>query len=103
MKLSKKNNKVMVCVIENLVKKRKPFLIIKYSAMSCGVSNVIYEVVYLSKWGNRYHTIDRRDALHAMKVLKLPLLHKVDNRHMIWGDENFKEEYKAWKRKKEQM
>jgi hypothetical protein len=76
-----------------MVKFKQPFLIVKYATTFLEVTNNTYEVVTLGSKKLRYFPIDRSDALLAIHKFDLPLLHKVDNRNMVWGDERFKERY----------
>lgn len=58
------------------------------------MTNSCYDVVTMGGGRLHYLPIDRRIANEAIRLHKLPLLHKVDNRNMIWGDEDFKKAYK---------
>lgn len=80
--------------VGNLVERNKPFLIIKYGTTFLDRANNIYEVVTIGAGKLRYMPIERRVALDAIDRYELPLLHSLDNRNMIWGDENFKVKFK---------
>ena len=80
--------------IEGLIKRDKPFLIIKYGVSFLGMTNSCYDVVTMGGGKLHYMPIDRRSAMSVVRLHELPLLHEVNNRNMIWGDEKFKERYK---------
>jgi hypothetical protein len=88
------NYKDMMAFIESLISRDKPFLIIKYCLSSLDMANNAYEIVTLGGKKLRYFPIERPDAVSAITRFELPLLHEMDNRNMIWGDERFKEKYK---------
>lgn len=81
-------------VIDSLVERGKPFLIVKYCLTSLDVANNAYEIVTIGSHHLYYMPISRDVATQAIIRHELPLLHEVDNRNMIWGDERFKELYK---------
>ena len=88
------NYKDMIGAIESIIKRDKPYLIIKYANVFLEQANNVYEIVTLAGNQLRYLPIDRKDALNAIRKFDIPLLHKMDNRNMIWGDERFKEKYR---------
>lgn len=88
------NYKNMILFIESLIRREKPFLIIKYANVFCDVANNSYEIVTIGGRKLRYIPIERNVALEAIDRYKLPLLHEMDSRNMIWGDENFKVKFK---------
>ena len=81
-------------VIDSLVERGKPFLIIKYCLTSLDVANNAYEIVTIGSHHLYYMPISRDVATQAIIRHELPLLHEVDNRNMIWGDKDFKKAYK---------
>lgn len=77
--------------IDVYVRRKKPFLIIKYSIVAFnGATNNAYELVTLGTKKLHYFPIERKVAKEVIEKHNLPLLHKVDSRNMIWGDKNFK-------------
>lgn len=89
------NYKNMQEIIENYVRRKKPFLIIKYGVTAFnGLANNAYELVTLGTKKLQYFPIERKVAIETIEKYNLPLLHKVDSRNMIWGDENFKIQFK---------
>lgn len=88
------NYKDMVAMVGSLVDRNKPFLIIKYASVFLDRANNTYEIVTIGGSKLRYTPIDRKEALEAISKYELPLLHKVNNRNMIWGDEEFKVKFK---------
>ena len=88
------NYKDMIGAIESIIKRDKPYLIIKYANVFLDRANNTYEIVTLGGSKLRYLPIDRKDALNAICKFDIPLLYEVDNRNMIWGDERFKTKYK---------
>lgn len=91
------NYKDIMAFIEGLIKRDKPFLIIKYGVSFVGMTNNCYEVVTMGGGKLHYMPIDRRLAMSAIRLHELPLLYEMDNRNMIWGDENFKKQFKKKK------
>ena len=81
-------------VIDNLVERGKPFLIVKYCLTSLDRANNAYEIITIGSHQLYYRPISRDVATQAIIRHELPLLHEVDNRNMIWGDVRFKELYK---------
>lgn len=90
-------HKDMLSFIEMLVKKDKPFLIIKYGITFLDITSSCYEIVTLGSGKLSYTPIDRRIAVQAINKFDIPILHQVGNRDMIWGNEKFKEKYKKMK------
>lgn len=88
------NYKFIEEVIDKYVRRKKPFLIIKYGTTFLDRANNIYEVVTIGAGKLRYMPIERRVALDAIDRYEIPLLHSLDSRNMIWGDENFKKQFK---------
>ena len=89
------NYKYMEEVIKKYVRRNKPFLIIKYGVTAFnGLANNAYELVTLGKKKLQYFPIERDVAKKVIEKYNLPLLHKVDSRNMIWGDDNFKVKFK---------
>ena len=84
----------MLGFIEGLIKRGKPFLLIKYGITFFDVANNRYEVVTMDRKNLNYVPIERSAAIAAINKFNLPLLHSLDNRNMIWGDENFKVKFK---------
>lgn len=80
--------------IDSLVDRDRPFLIIKYCLSCLDRTNNAYEVVTMGSSKLNYTPIERNVAIKAIRRHELPLLHKLDNRNMIWGDDRFKEKYK---------
>lgn len=80
-------------LIDSLVERDKPFLIIKYCLTCLDRANNAYEVVTIGSRKLIYTPIDRDVAIKAIRRHELELLHKSDNRNMIWGDYRFKEKY----------
>ena len=74
-----------------------PFIVIKYGISAFGHSNNIYELLSIRNERVETTALERDDAVAIISRLSLPLLHSLDNRNMIWGDENFKETYKKLK------
>lgn len=91
------NYKDIMAFIEGLIKRDKPFLIIKYSVSFNDMCNSCYEVVTMGGGKLNYMPIDRRAAMSAVRLHELPLLHEMNNRNMIWGDKRFKTMYKKLK------
>lgn len=81
-------------LIDSLVERDKPFLIIKYCLTCLDRTNNAYEVVTIGSRKLIYTPIDRDVAIKAIRRHELELLHKSDNRNMIWGDERFKVKFK---------
>ena len=88
------NYKDMLGFIEGLIKRGKPFLLIKYGITFFDVANNCYEVVTMGSKNLNYVSIERSAAIAAINKFNLPLLHSLDSRNMIWGDENFKVKFK---------
>lgn len=88
------NYKDIKAFIASLVKREKPFLIIKYASVFLDRANNTYEVVTMSRGKLQYMSIDRRDALDVISQYNLPLLHSLDSRNMIWGKKEFNDKYK---------
>lgn len=89
------NYKFIEEVIDKYVRRKKPFLIIKYGIVAFnGATNNAYELVTLGTKKLHYFPIERKVAKEVIEKHNLPLLHKVDSRNMIWGDENFKVKFK---------
>lgn len=89
------NYKFMEEVIEKYIRRKKPFLIIKYGIVAFnGATNNAYELVTLGTKKLHYFPIERKVAKEVIEKYNLALLHKVDSRNMIWGDENFKKQFK---------
>lgn len=89
------NYKFMEEVIDKYIRRKKPFLIIKYGIVAFnGAANNAYELVTLGTKELHYYPIERKVAKEAIEKHNLPLLHKVDSRNMIWGDEEFKVKFK---------
>lgn len=88
------NYKDYGALIDSLVDRGKPFLIIKYCLSSFDRVNNAYEVVTIGSHHLNYTPIERNVAIKAIRRHELPLLHEIDNRNMIWGDEMFKEKFK---------
>lgn len=92
------NYKFMEEIIDKYIRRKKPFLIIKYGIVAFnGDANNAYELITLGMKKLHYYPIERKIAKEVIEKLNLPLLHKVDNRNMIWGDENFKKQFKKKK------
>lgn len=91
------NYKDIMAFIEGLIKRDKPFLIIKYSVSFNDMCSSCYEVVTMGGGKLHYMPIDRRVAMSAVRLHELPLLHEMNNRNMIWGDKRFKAMYKKLK------
>lgn len=83
-----------IAYIGSLVDRNKSFLIIKYPISFLDRANNTYEIVTLGSKKLNYIPIDRKDALKAISKFEIPLLHSLDSRNMIWGDENFKKQFK---------
>lgn len=81
-------------LIDSLVSRDKPFLIVKFSVYFLERANNVYEIVTISGKKLNYTPIERNVAIKAIRKYELPLLHKVDSRNMIWGTEDFKQKYK---------
>lgn len=88
------NYKYIMEFVDGLIKRDKPFLIIKYCLSIFDIASNAYEIVTIEGSKLRYLSIDRNVALEAIDRYELPLLHKIDNRNMIWGDKKFKKKYK---------
>jgi hypothetical protein len=88
------NYKDYGALIDSLVERGKPFLIVKYCLTSMDRTNSVYEVVTIGSRQLNYTPIERKVAIKAIRKHELPLLHEMDSRNMIWGDEQFKERYK---------
>lgn len=83
---------------ELMKKKGIPFIIIKYGITAFGHSNNIYEMLSIRNGRVETNALERDDAVAMIYRLSLPLLHTLDNRNTIWGDEKFKENYKKIKK-----
>lgn len=81
-------------LIDSLIERGKPFLIVKYCLSSFDRANNAYEIVTIGSHHLYYTPIGRDVAMQAISRHELPLLHKMDNRNMIWGDKDFKKAYK---------
>ena len=81
-------------LIDSLVERGKPFLIVKQCLSCLDRTNNAYEVVTMGSSKLNYTSIERNVAMQAIHKHELPLLHKLDNRNMIWGDKDFKKAYK---------
>jgi hypothetical protein len=88
------NYKDYGALIDSLVNREKPFLIVKYCLTSFHRANNVYEIVTMGSRHLNYTPIERDTAIKAIRKHELPLLHSLDNRNMIWGDAMFKEKYK---------
>ena len=88
------NYKDYGALIDSLVERGKPFLIVKYCLSCLDRTNNAYEIVTIGGSKLRYLPIERNVALEAINRYELPLLHEIDSRNMIWGDENFKVKFK---------
>ena len=88
------NYKDYGALIDSLVERGKPFLIVKYCLSCLDRTNNAYEIVTIGSRHLNYTPIERTIAINAIRKHELPLLHELDNRNMIWGDEKFKERYK---------
>lgn len=89
------NYKYMDEVIGRMVDKGKPFLIIKYGVTAFnGLANNAYELVTLGPKKLQYFPLERTIAMRVIKRHNLPLLHRLDSRNEIWGDEQFKVSFK---------
>lgn len=89
------NYKYMQEVIDGYERRKKPFLIIKYGIVAFnGVTNNAYELVTSGTKKLHYFPIERKVAREVIEKHNLPLLHKLDSRNMIWGDEEFKVKFK---------
>lgn len=86
--------KDIMVFIDSLMSRGKPFIVIKYGNIFNDIANNAYEMVTIGSNRLRYVPIDRSEALQVIRRYDLPLLHKMDNRNMIWGDEEFKKKYK---------
>jgi hypothetical protein len=82
---------------KSLHKKGIPILVIKYSISAFSMANNVYELLWIKNGKMECLPLERIDAVTIIKTLSLPMLHKVDNRNVIWGDENFKAEYQLIK------
>lgn len=82
-------------VIDGYVRRKKPFLIIKYGVTAFnGLANNAYELVTLGSKKLQYFPIERKEAIGVIEKYNLPILYKADSRNMIWGDEEFKVKFK---------
>jgi hypothetical protein len=82
-------------VIDKYIRRKKPFLIIKYGIVAFnGATNNAYELVTFGTKKLLYYPIERKVAKEVIEKYHLPILHKVDSRNMIWGDEEFKTKFK---------
>ena len=78
-----------------MVENKKPFLLIKYGITAFnGVACNAYDVVTLGTTKLQYLPIERKVALKIIDKHDLPLLHKLDSRNEVWGDEKFREQFK---------
>ena len=89
----------MIRTIESLIERGKPFIIIKYMVCFLDVAHNRYELITLGGGTLNYTQLKRQDAVRAIAEFDLPLLHELDRRNKIWGDERFKESYKRMKTK----
>lgn len=82
-------------LLTSILGERNHFLIIKYGIVAFnGAADNAYELVTLGTKKLHYYPIERKVAREVIEKHNLPLLHKVDSRNMIWGDENFKIQFK---------
>ena len=81
-------------LIDSLVERGKPFLIVKYCLTSLDRANNAYEVVTIGSHHLNYTPIERNVAIKAIRKYELPLLHEMDNRNMIWGTTDFKQAFR---------
>lgn len=88
------NYKDYGALIDSLVERGKPFLIVKYCLSSLDRANNAYEVVTIGSHHLNYTTLDRTVAIEAIRKHELPLLHEMDNRNMIWGTMDFKQAFR---------
>lgn len=87
------NYKDMILFVESLIRRKKPFLIIKYANVFCDIANNSYEIVTIGSRKLCYTPIDRVDAIKAIRKFELPMLYSMDSRNTIWGTEEFKIQY----------
>lgn len=89
------NYKYMEEVIDGYVRKKKPFIILKYSITSFNnQTNNVYEIATLGKKKLQYVLLDRVIARRMIEKYDLPVLWKVSSRGIIWGDKTFKAKFK---------
>ena len=94
-KISMGNYKYMEEVIGKMAERGKPFLIIKYGITAFnGLTNNAYELVTMGSKKLQYFPLDRTITIRVIERHSLPLLHRLDSRNEIWGDERFKEQFK---------
>jgi hypothetical protein len=84
----------MLEVVKRLIKKDKPFIIIKYGVFAIGYCMSAYELITLNNDKLSYKTLSREDAHNIIQCFNLPMLHKMDSHNIVWGDKRFKEIYK---------
>ena len=88
------NYKDYGALIDSLVECGKPFLIVKYCLSSLDRANNAYEIVTIGSHHLNYTPIERNVVIKAIRKHELPLLHKMDNRNMIWGTTDFKQAFR---------
>lgn len=88
------NYKDYGALIDSLVDRGKPFLIVKYCLSSMDRVNNAYEVVTIGSHQLNYTPIEREIAIKAIRKHELPMLYEMDNRNMIWGTTDFKQTYR---------
>lgn len=78
-------------IVKKLIKKDKPFIIIKYGVFAIGFCMSAYELFTLNKDRLNYKTLSREEAQNIINHFDLPMLHKMDSHNIVWGDKRFKE------------
>lgn len=86
-------NERTIRIVKSMYKKGIPFIIQKYGVAAFGISNNLYELLYIKTDRIETRPLERDDAQELITKLGLPILHYVDSRNTIWGDENFKKKY----------
>ena len=81
-------------LIDSLVERGKPFLIVKYCLSSLDRANNAYEIVTIGSHHLNYTPIERKVVIKAIRKHELPLLHEMDNCNMIWGTTDFKQAFR---------
>lgn len=94
-------NSVQLKTIRSLIKKKIPYIILKYKLFLVGsTTNSVtsYELCTLTRGGNlRPKVLDTLTAKYAIKNFKIPVIFKLDELNEIYGDERFKDIYKSKK------
>lgn len=88
-------------MIKELIKKKTPYLLVKYRLSLFGLVKDRYDIVIAKKnMEFKYIPIEREDFYNAIEQYKIPLLFEMNRDNKIYGDVKFKEKYDEYNRKK---